>query len=122
MCPSYDYRCPSCNYEQELVHPMSHCDRKRECPKCNTGMRRDIVLVAIQPPQDSGWEFECGGRGRYISQLELPLDEKVDAGLDIKRSDPYAFCRSRSEIVEKAARRGKKILSGAPRATKSLSK
>jgi hypothetical protein len=101
---------------------MAQCDHKHPCPLCEENMQRQVVLVAIQPPPDAFWEFENGGRGRHISQLELPLEEKVDAGLDIKKNDPYAYCRSRNEIVEKAARRGKRIVSGAPRSARTIKK
>ena len=56
------------------------------------------LFPSICPPPDSGWEGENGGRGRYISQLQR------EPGPD--GSDPTAFCRSQSEILEKAKRRG----------------
>lgn len=56
------------------------------------------LFPSIKPPVDSGWELENGGRGRYISQLQR---EPGPEG-----SDADAFCRSQSEIIEKAKRRG----------------
>lgn len=118
--PTYAYACPACGFATDLWHPMVACNDPHPCMVCQVGMQRRVVLVAIQPPQDSNWQFENNGRGRYIGQLELPLEDKVDAGLNIKKNDPYAYCRSRNEIVEKAARRGKRIVSGAPRSSKSI--
>lgn len=43
---------------------------------------------------DAGWENENGGRGRYISQIAEKLDDRG------------AYCRSRTEALEKAKRRG----------------
>lgn len=118
--PTYQYFCQKCAKATDLWHPMKACNDPHPCPTCSWRMTRDVVLVAIQPPQDAGWEFRNNGRGQYIPQLELELNDKVDAGLDIKKNDPYAYCRSRSEIVEKAARRGKRVVSGAPRASRGI--
>jgi len=67
--------------ERRFAHVQKPDYEKGECP-------------ATQPPKDSGWEYESGGKGRYISQLAS------------KPGDPNAYCRSREEIREKAKRAG----------------
>jgi putative FmdB family regulatory protein len=39
--PTYEYRCPSCKHEYELVQKMSDLPRKR-CPKCGKKVERLI--------------------------------------------------------------------------------
>jgi putative FmdB family regulatory protein len=118
--PVYEYGCQKCGKTEDIVHGMGQCDDVFLCKNCGVRMSRNIVAVAVHPPADAFWEYENGGRGRHISQLELPLEEKVDAGLNIRQNDNFAYCRSRQEIVEKAARRGSKIVSGAPRGARSI--
>lgn len=117
-----DYRCRDCGVDfaapDDAAARMSY-----PCPKCGSAHWGPIpgnppkVMFASS---DLNWHSENGGRGRHISQLELPLDEKVDAGLNIRQNDNFAYCKSRQEIVEKAARRGYKITSGAPRSARSI--
>lgn len=57
---------------------------------------------ATKPPVDMGWESENGGRGRYISQLQSSPGPEG--------SDRNAYCRSRSEIVEKAKAKGMSVI------------
>lgn len=95
--PTYDYHCARCDLTIEVAHRMSESPRLR-CPMCTKVLKKAVSLVAIKPPVDMFWENENGGRGRYISQLQ---DTPGPEG-----SDPTAFCRSQSEIVEKAKRKG----------------
>ena len=34
--PVYEYRCPKCRTEFEVMRPMSEMDRPALCPKCGT--------------------------------------------------------------------------------------
>lgn len=93
--PSYDYECSKCGKLHEQNHRMA--EAPQPCPGC--GCTR-VVKVFISVPRakipDRGWEYENNGRGRYIGQL-APKADVVD---------PNAYCRSRTEAVEKAKRQG----------------
>jgi len=97
--PAYDYSCRKCGEIHEQVHGMF--ELPSACPHCKSKkLEKVIVAPAIKPPVDSGWESENGGRGRYISQLQTepgPPGEKD------------AYCRSQSEAIEKAKRRGLQV-------------
>lgn len=92
--PLYDRFCNKCEHEWEYVCSM-HDDPVLRCPNCDS---RDNQKVIVRAPlmrcRDAGWEYENGGRGRFISQL-------AD-----KQDDPAAYCRSRDEAKEKARRKG----------------
>lgn len=94
--PLYDFECEGCGHVFEDVKPMSFTGRTG-CPCCREPR---AVKVILQAPRarvpDSGWESENGGRGRLIPQLAARPD--VD--------DPNAYCRSRTEAIEKAKRQG----------------
>lgn len=92
--PAYDYDCSACG-TFEVIKGMNDPPPKK-CPRCGSKEIARIFApgrIAFLPPKDSGWEHEGQGRGRYIGQLGA-----VD--------DPNAYCRSRSEIPEKAKRLG----------------
>jgi putative FmdB family regulatory protein len=94
MC-RYDYLCEKCEHEHEQIHRMA--DAPQPCPRC--GCTRVTKVFRQVPPvrvPDAGWQFENNGRGRYIGQLAAKPDV----------TDPNAFCRSRTDAVEKAKRQG----------------
>ena len=95
--PTYDYLCSKCGKMHEQFHTMR--ENPAPCPTCGSyRIAKQISLVAIKAPPDSGWESENGGRGRYISQLQRNQGPEG--------SDPQAFCRSQDAAMEKAKRRG----------------
>ena len=97
--PLYDYQCQVCLSEHEQQHRMA--EQPAPCPTCGS---RDIIKVFRSIPKaqipDRGWESENNGRGRYIGQLAARAD----------KTDPGAFCRSRTEAIEKAKRQGWKTI------------
>lgn len=98
--PRYDYECAACGHEHEQFHRMD--DTALPCPRCGSKrVSKMLCCPAVKPPPDAGWELENNGRGRYISQLQK---EPGPAG-----SEKDAFCRSQSEAIEKAKRRGFKV-------------
>ncbi len=90
----YDYDCAKCG-TFEVIKGMRDPAPKK-CPTCGGAAINRIFTpgrIAFIPPVDSGWENENGGRGRYIGQLGAA-------------DDPSAYCRSRSDIPERAKRAG----------------
>ncbi len=57
--PIYEYRCPNCGNEFELMHPFSKADEPTPCPKCgqnaeklisNFGSKVDFYIRAPKNP------------------------------------------------------------------------
>ncbi len=65
--PTYDYECAKCGHLHEQLHGMAQSPQP--CPEC--GWTR-VVKVFMSVPRakipDKGWEYENGGRGRYIAR------------------------------------------------------
>ena len=98
--PCYQYQCPKCEHEEELIHTMCACADEHLCPKCKTDMHRVIgTSFAVKPPPDSGWEYLNGGRGMECTQF---VDSRYKPG--DKRATRYF--RSQKELIETAKREG----------------
>jgi putative FmdB family regulatory protein len=93
--PLYQFTCPSCDYTDEALVPVSARDA-RACPKCDTLMTRPVVSVSVRPDPFS-WSNENNGKGRYIGQLQRTIGSKRDQG---------AYCKNRQEAIDKAHQRG----------------
>lgn len=44
--PIYEYQCPSCGREFELMRPMSQAGETAPCPNCGTGSERLVSVFA----------------------------------------------------------------------------
>jgi len=90
--PLYDYVCKKCG-QFEAYHGMRESLEK--CPTCGGRKLERLISLSVNfiPPADMFWENENGGKGRFCGQLGA-------------KKDANAYCRSRHELIEKAARRG----------------
>jgi putative FmdB family regulatory protein len=107
--PTYTYHCPLCRDETDLFHSIKECDSLQRCPVCHAPMTREVSAPAVLFLSSDLWT-----EPRYISQLEHTPAERIDMGRSPSARSPEAMCSSRSEMIEKVARRGFKVTSGAP--------
>lgn len=91
----HDYVCPQ--HGTLTLYKKMHDKHWTKCPECGKDLTLIISAPAVKSAPDQFWETENGGRGRYISQLQQ---------VPGKPNDPNAFCRSQSEIFEKAKKLG----------------
>lgn len=47
--PRYDYQCPECLREREVVKPISQLDESELCEKCQKQMVRVLTAVQLSP-------------------------------------------------------------------------
>src|ERR1043165_9198030 len=96
--PCYDYHCTACG-TIEVTHSMKE-PNWTVCPQCNQpGLVKMVLLPSVQPPADSGWQLENGGKGRYFPQMG-------------RKSDPKSYFRSVNDVREAASRRGQRFERG----------
>ena len=57
--PIYEYRCPKCQHEFDMLRPFSQSDEATECPKCRQSAERKISATshALKDPNEfpSSW-------------------------------------------------------------------
>ena len=46
--PIYEYACPKCNTEFEVMRPFSEADKAVKCPKCKVAAQKQISNFALQ--------------------------------------------------------------------------
>lgn len=93
--PCYDYECQACGV-MELTHGMKD-PRPTVCPQCGKpGLEKLILMPAVRPPADSGWQLENGGKGRYFPQMG-------------RKSDPKSYFRDLNSAKEAVSKRGQKF-------------
>jgi len=63
--PIYEYHCPKCDADFELMRPMSQADSPANCPKCGTQSERLVSVFASKV-------------GFYIRAPEKPAFRKSD--------------------------------------------
>ena len=51
---NYQYKCPNCNSEQEILKPVKDIDRVEPCNICDTPMRR-IICPVVNHKSGDGW-------------------------------------------------------------------
>jgi hypothetical protein len=92
-------QCLECK-ESNWVPEQLALENKCACPACGKSNWKLRVVDRPRSAQalvkDSGWESENGGRGRLCNQLG-------------NKKQARAYCRSRQDFREKAARRGLKV-------------
>jgi putative FmdB family regulatory protein len=57
MSPVYQYYCPKCGKDVEVVKPMAESKKDEKCPDCDCVMRRGFQVSVIQPNgnPEKGW-------------------------------------------------------------------
>ena len=61
--PLYEYQCPSCDSQFELLRPMSKADEDISCPTCHNGARRTISTFASFSRSSDGTSTALAGSG-----------------------------------------------------------
>jgi putative FmdB family regulatory protein len=102
--PAYDVFCEVCDNRWEQEHSIK-ADHE-PCPKCGGKARTLITDPHFIFDPANGWAHENGGKGHYFSSLETVSAAGVKKGT--KKSN-FAYCRSVSELKEKAARLGQAV-------------
>lgn len=59
--PLYEYRCQKCNYNFELLRPVSEAAKRAECPRCHVEAERLISRFSCLSKTDSGVTTSIGG-------------------------------------------------------------
>lgn len=59
--PIYEYRCPSCKLEFELLRPMSRADEVASCPRCHNSAERVLSTFACVSKGPGGESSSIGG-------------------------------------------------------------
>ena len=67
--PSYDYYCPDCGYETELVHRISQCDEVHSCDSCGSSMARRPRSGGLVGPMPTK-PVRVGGLDREFTRME----------------------------------------------------
>lgn len=52
--PIYEYVCPNCGCEFELLRPLSDAEKETSCPECQNVARRKLSTFACFTKSDSG--------------------------------------------------------------------
>jgi len=52
--PIYEYACPKCGQEFELLRPISDSDKTASCPQCKTKAERKLSRFACFSKSESG--------------------------------------------------------------------
>lgn len=61
--PIYEYVCPDCSYNFELLRPLSRADEEVSCPHCHKPARRKLSTFACFSTSDSGVPTRIAGTG-----------------------------------------------------------
>lgn len=59
--PLYEYWCPECKRQFEKLRPMGSKDAEVKCPRCGSGVRRMLSVVAAVSRSDEGYAASSGG-------------------------------------------------------------
>ncbi|MEE9248634.1 MAG: zinc ribbon domain-containing protein [Dehalococcoidia bacterium] len=52
--PLYEYKCPGCGNQFDLLRRMSQADEPVSCPSCNNGAQRVLSVFASFTTESSG--------------------------------------------------------------------
>jgi len=82
----YEYRCPECGHEQEVVLPINEYNAMQVCASCNRPTKRVFSLPAIVSSQPTGRDKvlktlnkEEGGYGFPGGDMHRPRYEQAMA-------------------------------------------
>ncbi len=59
--PIYEYVCPDCKSEFELLRPLSQASDTAPCPRCHQAAERILSTFACFSKDDSGMTSSVGG-------------------------------------------------------------
>jgi len=59
--PIYEYVCPGCELEFELLRPLSRADEGVSCPRCQNTAKRIMSTFACFSKGESGLTSSIGG-------------------------------------------------------------
>ena len=80
--PTYDYKCPNCNYTFEHFQPMS-ADQLTECPKCKGTLKRIIGTGAGPIFKGSGF-YQTDYKGKSTQKNTSINSDKTSLSADKK--------------------------------------
>lgn len=58
--PIYEYGCPECDYQFELMRPFSQASEGASCPECSQGAERKLSVFAAFTRNASGMSAPVG--------------------------------------------------------------
>ncbi len=68
--PIYEYWCPECRETFEKLRPMNSNDSEVSCPRCGSGVKKMLSVVALAGSKAAGADYRpasggcgCGGAG-----------------------------------------------------------
>ncbi len=61
--PIYEYRCPRCDKQFDLLRPISRCDEDAECPVCHKKAKRAVSAFASFSKDSGGVSTPISGGG-----------------------------------------------------------
>lgn len=59
--PLYEYWCPECKSQFEKIRPMASKDSEVKCPRCGSGVKRMLSVVAAISRSEEGYATNSGG-------------------------------------------------------------
>ncbi len=65
--PIYEYACPGCGSEFDLLRPLSEADKGASCPKCHKPARRKLSTFACFSTTEGGVPTRVAGTGSSCS-------------------------------------------------------
>ena len=90
--PTYEYRCPGCGHEQEVILPWTKSALEQTCSKCGAVTDRRMSLPMPAQSKETGRDHvlatlnQEGGRKLPANSRDMPRMEAAMAqGLNIKR-------------------------------------
>ena len=61
--PLYEYKCPACGNQFDLLRRMSQADEPVTCPSCNNGAQRVLSVFASFTRESDGSTVPVAGSG-----------------------------------------------------------
>jgi putative FmdB family regulatory protein len=59
--PIYEYSCPGCELDFELLRPISKSGEKAECPRCDGNAEKKLSVFACFTADENGVTVPVGG-------------------------------------------------------------
>ncbi len=73
--PRYEYRCPECGHEQEIILPWTQCATEQICTKCGAVTERRMSLPLPAAVKETGREHVLATLNRENGQ-DLPCSPR----------------------------------------------
>lgn len=94
----YEAACRACAHEYDYSASMADRNKVPACPVCKSRKVHREFRNSAAVWMDKCFASENGGKGRFIDGLA-----KVSAdGSSYDQKDPYAYCTSQKQALEKA--------------------